>query len=422
MTASLRDEIVSLGKGIASHADELADLFENFETFDVDQSRSTHWAFLVNHGLIVGNADNGFTAHPALFDVIAKLSSGVNRATQAPDIEDWLANLRHLCEGYHDALSSGDDSAVHVRRRQIRYEVHHLIMMLGAEISDLEYFVDTQFGHVSTLKAKRQENQFLIERTDRLTKKLTSITRVELRNFAKGSPELVQLLTGHLLDGLGRRINAAKALNKRLQVMLWKYRRSDQTAKLVRSFEKHCSIHGGVSVDVLSDEELIDSIFNRVAPMPLTGAPNVGDLDVVERYIEIANSIPRREERESRPSSESDEPTSLVVESPDEVEVPQATMEPEYRRFMRQALDHRVSARDYWDRQDRLSHRPSVWMAWLYRRIRDDQKRTRSVRIDMDLVTDPVVSMQGTEVVRDLRVSLKPRGPSPGAMEEHAHG
>ncbi|MDG4868013.1 hypothetical protein P8631_08375 [Guyparkeria sp. 1SP6A2] len=405
---SLSEEIRQLGRSIESHAEDLAELFDMLQVFDLDRPNGKYWAFLVSHGLVVGNAENGFTAHPALLDVFAKLSSGVSRAIQAPDIDEWMTNLRRLCDRYHDAMLSDSLTEIQANRRQIRYEINHLDTTLATELSDLEFFVDAQFGHVSTLKAKQRENEYLIGRTERLTKKLTSITRAELRNIAQGSPELVQLLTGDLLEGIGRRIDAAKALNKRLQVMLWQYRRSDHVTKLVRSFEKHFAVQGDIDFDSPPEENLVDTCFNYVASMIIHGAPDVADADSLDRYIDIANALPASTMGDrSSPVDDRDERSEIVVEPQEKVTVPKEIMEPEYRRFMRQALSGAVSAQAYWRAQDRLSYRPSVWMAWLHRRLDKDQEATREIRIHVHLVTAPVKPMHGTVEVRDIRVSLE---------------
>lgn len=395
-----------LGQAITKNADELEQIYYHLEDeLDLQQINSG-WEFLVEHGLVFGNPHSGYSASSLLLQLGDILALAKQQQVQAPDISEWQENIKRLIKRYHLAKNESDEVSLLSARREINTNVLMMQNALDAEVRQLEYFVDNKFGHVSSLKAKQQENEYCIERAGRSVKKLTLINDAEIDRLCGDDFELMKLFHRKLLPSVKENRDRLLATIPRLKSILWEYRRTNQRTHLVQIMHNYLQMGRSISDEFLSTQTLGASPFNSVFELPIDSSVDMENSAINSDLIDIVKSM--RDKKYDSPIGESFElPNGGLVDREDNKmqELPEPMLRPYLTEFIRAVKGSPQSARKFWLSQYEEVVPVGIWIWWLHMVL----QQSRDSRLSVVPQFEPASDFSANSVVGDLIVSYQVR-------------
>ena len=406
MAGELENRWKQLGRAIEQNSEVLDHLYHSIEESIFLENPPSRFSFLVEHGLVMGNSGQGYTPTLLLLQLGEVLAQARNRQVLAPDIDEWLHDLRRLVNRYHEA--SGDQSGV---RREIYTSVLSLMYALRGEVETLEHFIDSKFGFAASIKAKQAENEHVLARTSRYINKLTAIGVQELSALAHEDHDLLVLFLRRLMPEVNQCRSRMMAALPRLEQMLWSYRKHNRITRMVRASAAHLSRVGVLGTRDVPDDVLAGSVFTLVATLPLSGAadiPGATTLQQEQSLIGIVKKMSARKAFEAIPETEV--PSGEInLEAPDVEEVPVPRLTAHVKALCKAALHGPVSVRAFWESDGDGCVPPGVWLWWAHQELMrlapgNDQVQ---VILEEEIVKGPAFS--ANESIEDVTVHLQRR-------------
>jgi len=392
-----------LGNAIADNAHVLASLaaFDSDEQVFDELKRS--FQFLLNHGFAEGHNNFGLWPTPLLMDISTALSRGEARRHQVPDIEDWLSRVRLDVGHYKGAFSHGEEKDASRFLQNIRNSVLRMRYELRHEVQSLQYFLQTEFGHVSSIRQKIDENQYFIGRTSQLADRLVFISRNELGRLAGENTILWRLFNRFLEDVQGYREDVA-AIIPQLENMFWSFKKQDARTRLLWAIDRHIQNGDTYLTRGLDEDELLKSPFNLQVPEADLACVDVDSDSMKSSLIEIVKKLPPR----SVIDKVSGNLPEVGVYDPDDAEVeiqPDKDQMSKHRRaYIEKAYGRRYSAKAYWEDAGDMDTSFDVWLIWIYGEVYSVP------RLNMLLEKKETESIEGTIIVRDLSIEINQEG------------
>ncbi len=358
-----------LGRAFEKNAEALDCLYHSLDSeLELDQVTAS-WQFLVEHGLVVGNAALGYTPSPSLLQLGDILSLVENRQTQVPDIAEWLKNLERLVQRYHIAKSEQNETDQMLAKREIHTNILYMQSHLDGEISQIEYYLDNKFGHVNSLKAKRQENEYCIQRASRYAEKLTIINVPEINRLCGNDAELMGFFYRKLFPAVRNCRERLLAAIPRLKHILWEYRRTNQRTRLVRAMNNYLQAGRGFSGEGLTEQHLKETPFNLIVAKPMVSYADVLIEKNRQDFINIVECM-RSSKYESVLHEEVEENSLIERDEIKSTEIPAPVLEPFLIAFIKSLKEGEQSARKFWLAQNSEIVSPGIWVWWLHQELR----------------------------------------------------
>ncbi|MCO6414066.1 MAG: hypothetical protein J5I92_15110 [Thiogranum sp.] len=397
-----------LGKALEQNAEALSQLYTVLDEEVLLEKTGTSWGYLVEHGLVHGNPTVGYSPSPLLLKLGDVLALVKNRQAQAPDIAEWMEDARRLVDRYHEAKTGNDEAGFDSVRRELYSTVLTLQSTLIEESNQLEYYLDNQFGHVNSLRAKRRENEYCTQRARRYVDKLTLLNAAELGHLCGNEPELARLFFRKLLPNVQACRSRMLAAIPRLEKMLWAYRRTDTRTRLVRAMSNYFQAGRRLETDALSDTELREGPFNVVASETLCTEADVWDADNRAALIAVVESLPPpKDVGEELPEPPERGPRTVDVAAAEQAALPVSELQPLLLKFTEQVKTGESSARAFWQAQGLAEVPSGVWLCWLHHELLKANAALRTVRLDIVAVADAAPGFVGNQTITDLNVSFR---------------
>ncbi len=395
-----------LGKALDKNADEIDQLYQSLENELELENTSSSWQFLVEHGLILGNLHTGYSPSTLLLQLGDILSLAKNRQTQAPDVSEWLENLRRLVKRYHLAKDENDETDQLNIKRDIYSNVLFMQTTLEGEISQLEYFIDNKFGHVNSLKAKQQENEYCIERASRSAEKLIIINETEISLLCGNDRELMQIFLRKLLPSVKDCRDRLLATLPRLKSILWEYKRIDQRTHLVQVMHNYLQNGGSLSDNTMPEKQMTYSPFNVVKSLSIDSFADVLNRGQRNELIDIVKSMRLNKYEEVFRDQEKPLANSKVeTGKTKKVEMPEPLLKPFLLLFIKSLKDNKQSARKFWENQESDIVPTGIWVWWLHLQL----QQTKNSSIVLSPCKEPFSHLSANRIVTDLVVDLVDR-------------
>ena len=173
---NLSEKFVLLGKAITQNAEAIARLTElNGEEENNLGDLTRLFNTLTSYNIVHGNEVEGFSASSVLVELSYLLNKQEANRRLSPDMNEWLAQLQLKITQLNQSKESKNIRTYGQHLTDIRGMVFLMRDGIGNEVRSIEIALHTKFGHVESIADKQAENKYLINRLDRLTKKLSNI-------------------------------------------------------------------------------------------------------------------------------------------------------------------------------------------------------------------------------------------------------
>lgn len=358
---TLQQAIEALGRALIGASADIPKLVEDQlgeEVQILELASPKAWQFLLSHQLVSGNEDDGYVASPLLNDIVIALLADQVRRKTAPDVADWLDDLRRAAEQLRLAERNDAQADVVRYRGQVRQLALSMTAGLASETLELRYNLASNFGTCATLDEKLIENRYLVKRTDNLVRKLALINNPLLLEIAGENSFLISQLYHRLPPKLQECRQEMLDAIPRLENMLFKFQEHSEQAKRLLAMERYLNSGHLLSYEP-SEEQLADSCFNNALGQGESSFQAHSGVDFYgphqEDYVGIVRSMRKPRELFELVSKIRDEgPVMLARGDHEEEATPtESVYTTKYYDFLRHAkhIGEPVTVLDFWSAQ-----------------------------------------------------------------------
>jgi len=212
------------------------------------------------------------------------------------DVSTIWNRIKHNIKAYNELTSSGQFEDALKSKRSIEDSVYQMVEGLKRNVELLRKRIENDFGYVTSLSAKKKENDLALYEADKLISSLKIINVEEVLELTNGSSEFYLLFRNDLMNG---QLMALEGLNKAIDVMkahMFRYRKLEDRAKSFKRFKAF--VDENVGLQALDEAFPFD---NEVSVLPdllnvsfmenLTSYPDPDQPILRDAYIDIVESI-----------------------------------------------------------------------------------------------------------------------------------
>lgn len=389
-----------LGKALSDNAEQLAILESDGGEGVVLDNLKKSFHFLEQHGLVEGHNSIGWSPTPLLLDLASALSREETRRRVVPDVNDWLAQLALDVSHYQDALIQGEDKSLRRYLQSIHNAVLRMRFALKQEIHAIQHFLQTEFGHVTTLSQKIIENRYLIARTTEIAHRLLFINGRELGRLAKDNSVLLRIFLFRFLPDIQHFRQELLAIIPQLDDMLWSLRKQDEKTRRLWAVSRYLSQGERLLNRELSSAELLASPFNVQQPDADIAHINIDNPDLQGLLIGLVQGLPARcEPAEANTATKMVGQYEPADEDDSEVMIKPCFMLPHRLAFIECAVRQQWSAKQYWDQFAEPGIPYAVWLQWIHGEC------TNEPSFNMELYSYEEGELNGNLLVSDLTIN-----------------
>jgi hypothetical protein len=397
---SLAEKFSLLGKALTQNAEAVARLTElNGEEENDLGELSRLFNTLTSYNIVYGNEVEGFSASSVLVELSYLLNKQEANRRLSPDVNEWLAQLQLKIAQLNQAKESKNTRTYGQHLTDIRGMVFLMRDGIGSEVRSIEIALHTKFGHVESIADKQAENKYLINRLDRLTKKLSVLDLQTLHDLAGSNPELRKILSIKLFRSIDDCREAILASIPRLKHLLWEFEKQSKDSKRVWAFYNHFRTHSQGFKYEPADEELTELVLschkeNNINELAVD-VENQGHLTC---HINLVGSLKPRPELSFEHSLDSKEPSTFEGEANAEDRIEYSDrMETHLIEMLRLSKTKSVSCRDYWKENLSETGYPYGFMSYAYKELNQikalKKKRKFTVKIKKTFEQSATVSV-----------------------------
>ncbi len=401
--SSLAEKFSQLGKAIIQNAEAIARLTELNGEEETELGELTRlFNTLTSYNLVHGNEVEGFSASSVLVELSYLLNKQEANRRLSPDVNEWLAQLQLKIAQLNQAKESKNIRIYGQHLTDIRGLVFLMRDGIGNEVRSIEIALHTKFGHVESIADKQAENKYLINRLDRLTKKLLVLDLQTLNDLAGSNSELRKILSVRLFRSIDDCREAILASIPRLKHLLWEFEKQSKDSKRVWAFYNHFRTHSqGFKYDP-TDEELTKLVLPCYAEHnTLELAIDTENQSHLVCHIDLLSSLKPRLEIGFDHSQEIKEPSNFEGEANSEVKIEyNDRMQSHLIEMLRLSKTERVSCREYWQLNLGGSGYPYGFMSYAYTEL--NQIKSLKTKRKLTVETRKAFVQSATVSVTDL--------------------
>ncbi|GIC79414.1 hypothetical protein [Moritella sp. F3] len=327
------------------------------------------------------------------------------------DIAKVMQHIDGDIKSYKRALLTGQHNEVAFYLSQVDEELYGIVYELEDSVSGLFAAITSKFGFVDSLESKIHENEKAIAYTEGLLNALADINLNDVYAWLDWDDvpaELSRKVT-FFIDGY-RRINRQLegAVHRMRQLLMTLRKQNEQVARL-KAMSKYLKDNPIWELDDYDEREHIPTIFNRVAPLPLSASVDISNQVQQEELTDIYNTL--------RKESKSDAETVDLRSSGriDDLQQKARELEADYVLSQCEALFKQVlsnkgdsfSALHYWQQDGQLTDilPQHLWLSILYNEYHKCAPAVRKVMV-IDFPDALTTDLPGSILVSgNLRVS-----------------
>ncbi|MCP4386872.1 MAG: hypothetical protein GY802_01130 [Gammaproteobacteria bacterium] len=232
------------------------------------------------------------------------------RRNVSVDLADRLKSLEESVASYRVARREASEAEEQQFLLRVEEQVYALREILAAASRQLWQEINSEFGYVTTIELKLQENRRVIDRARRLNDNLALVGYEILSSerFAGDNPQLRRLFLGSLTQALTAIRHELVDALYRLEQMLFTFREQQYRTRLVCAFHQRFQRDPGFSPTNYAEFAQIPELLNQVVSLGLSGH---ADLDETRHEAPLSHLIAGLRKRETAVVTEEAEPIAV---------------------------------------------------------------------------------------------------------------
>lgn len=206
---------------------------------------------------------------PLVSDLIASMIADESRRQINADVAEKLEQIRNRVQAWRDAYYKGDYSIAERQMQRLTELVHDLSGQFEEAIDSLWHRLNNDFGFVSSLNEKINENTRAQKQVRRLLDGLDLIVFQELIEFAENNSSLRKLLVSQLQLRVSLHHSSLLAVQQRLVELMAKFRQQQSRTLLVANMAAFLRQHPQYQPVRYPERREVPDVFNIASPLSL---------------------------------------------------------------------------------------------------------------------------------------------------------
>ncbi|HDX4049753.1 TPA: hypothetical protein ROG05_002129 [Enterobacter soli] len=206
---------------------------------------------------------------PLVSELIASMVADESRRQINADVAEKLEQIRIKVQSWRDAYYKGDYSIAERQMQRLTELIHDLSGQFEEAIDSLWHRLNNNFGFVSSLNEKINENARAQNQVRRLLDGLALIVFHELIEFAENNSSLRKLLVSQLQLRVSLHHSSLLAVQQRLVDLMAKFRQQQSRTLLVTNMAAFLRQHPQYQPASYPERREVPNVFNIAPPLSL---------------------------------------------------------------------------------------------------------------------------------------------------------
>ncbi|CAD5653024.1 Uncharacterised protein [Escherichia coli] len=206
---------------------------------------------------------------PLVSELIASMVADESRRQINADVAEKLEQTRNKVQAWRDAYYKGDYSIAERHMQRLTELIHDLSGQFEEAIDSLWHRLNNNFGFVSSLNEKINENARAQNQVRRLLDGLDLIVFQELIEFAENNSSLRKLLVSQLQLRVSLHHSSLLAVQQRLVDLMAKFRQQQSRTLLVTNMAAFLRQHPQYQPGSYPERREVPDVFNIAASLSL---------------------------------------------------------------------------------------------------------------------------------------------------------
>ena len=230
---------------------------------------------------------------PLVSELIASMVADENRRQINADMAEKLEQIRNKVQAWRDAYYKGDYSIAERQIQRLTELVNDLSGQFEEAIDSLWHRLNNDFGFVSSLNEKINENARAQNQVRRLLDGLALIVFDELIEFAENNSSLRKLLVSQLQLRVSLHHSSLLAVQQRLVELMAKFRQQQSRTLLVTNMAAFLRQHPQYQPVSYPERQDVPDLFNSATSLSLQASISL-DRPVDRQFMaEMLLDLPR---------------------------------------------------------------------------------------------------------------------------------
>lgn len=314
-----RDVTVTLLERLHAHRHLVAEAYHQGSVLRNDDNRRAI-EVLQQQRVFVPHSPDEYRLHSSLRRFLASAFSSHRILQSSGDIGAIFAHLEKLTDFYIAAFNEDDQAATDSYEDEISQTVFEINDSLQGFITNLQANIETRFGAVTSLAAKKRQNEFYLNATHTLVHVLEAFQLSDLLERIQAFPRIETLLRTQLFARIPVFRSSLQTIYDTLRQFLFEFRKIEARAKRIQQmwlFLKKTPDYEPRDWDNAND---LPAWLERSPGFPIATHPDVSDPACEDRLVEIAQSIQPdqspRKRREAGALTAEETPARVTVKVP----------------------------------------------------------------------------------------------------------
>lgn len=230
---------------------------------------------------------------PLVSELIASMVADENRRQINADVAEKLEQIRNKVQAWRDAYYKGDYGIAERQTQRLTEHVHDLSGQFEEAIDSLWHRLNNDFGFVSSLNEKINENTRAQKQVRRLLDGLALLDFNELIELAENNSALRKLLVSQLQLRVSLHHSSLLAVQQRLIELMAKFRQQQSRTLLVTNMAAFLRQHPQYHPDSYPERRDVPEVFNVAASLLLQAAISLDRPADRQAMAEMLLTLPR---------------------------------------------------------------------------------------------------------------------------------
>ena len=314
-----RDVTVTLFERLHAHRHLVAEAYHQGSVLRTDDNRRAI-ELLQQQRVFVPHSPDEYRLHSSLRRFLASAFSSHRILQSSGDIGAIFAHLEKLTDFYIAAFNEDDQAATDSYEDEISQTVFEINDSLQGFITNLQANIETRFAAVTSLAAKKLQNEFYLAATHTLVQVLESFHLSDLLERIQAFPRIETLLRTQLFARIPVFRSTLQTIYETLRLFLFEFRKIEARAKRIQQmwlFLKKTPDYEPRDWDNAND---LPAWLERSPGLPIATHPDVSDTACEDTLVELAQTIKAdqspRKRREAGALTAEEVPAKVIVKVP----------------------------------------------------------------------------------------------------------
>lgn len=295
----MKDTVITLLERLHAYREHIAHAYHQGAIERTDENRRAV-EILHQHRVLVPHRQGEYRLHSSLRRFLDVALNTERMLHGTADVGAVFARLEALVDSYVVAFHDGQQDEVDACEDEISQAVFEITDSLQTFITNLQASIETRFATVTSLAAKRRQNEFYLEATHRLVETLNGFHFSDMLERVEPFEHLDELFRVQLFDRLPVFRDALQRIYEILRQFLFEFRRIEERAQRLQRMWLFLRRNGAYEPRNWDEAPELPAWLQRASAIAHVTHPDIDHETTEEALVAIAQAIPASALKTSR--------------------------------------------------------------------------------------------------------------------------